>query len=57
MFEFLAIWWQPIVLVLIMSFMLWYVSRPETPEEIKARQKRDFDRAHAYAEGVCPVQD
>lgn len=50
---FLAIWWYPIVMVALMSLLIWYVTRPESSEMILARQKADYERAHAYTEGKC----
>jgi hypothetical protein len=54
---FVAFWWQPVVGLAIISFMFWFAMRPESPELKLARQKADYDRAHAYTDGKCPESD
>lgn len=52
--DFLANWWQPIVGFLVIISMFWYVIRTSNhPDMIRAIQKADYDRAHAYTKGKC----
>ena len=61
----LALWWQPIAFAAVMAFFFWYMAHTARldkawrnhPDTIAAQQKADYDRAHAYTEGKCPVRD
>lgn len=53
---FLSIWGPPIGMVVVLSLFAWYMVHAERldkawrnhPDTIAARQKADYERAHAY---------
>lgn len=56
---FIAIWWQPIAMAAVVTFMIWYSVHSgrqlekwnNAPEQVAKRQKDAYDAAHAYLGG------
>lgn len=60
-FAWLAIWWYPLAMAGVLWVLVWhhvqYAKWYSSDEAVKARQKADYERAHAHTNGKCPDRD